>query len=82
MGRYAYTPYMRLKLKAIRDKRGISLRRLADKAGVEFSTVHRIEREKVTPRLATLARLAKALKVTVADLIGEGKPARRRAGRR
>ncbi len=59
----------------------MSQRSLADKSGVGFVTIARIETGRQVPTLDTLARLAKALNVTVAVLIGEGKPARKRARR-
>ena len=68
-------------LRQIRETRGLSLRALADKAGVTYVALLRMELGQTDPRLGTLRKLAKALRVTVADLIGEGKPARKRAGR-
>jgi len=44
-------------------------------------TVFRLEIGETDPRLGTLRKLAKVLKVNVAELIEEGKPARKRAGR-
>lgn len=69
-------------LRQIREVRGLSLRALADKAGVTYVALLRMELGQTDPRLGTLRKLAKALGVTVAELIGEGKPAGRRAGRR
>lgn len=69
-------------LRQIREARGLSLRALADKAGVTYVALLRMELGQTDPRLGTLRKLAKALNVTVAELIGEGKLARRRAGRR
>lgn len=51
----------------------MSLRVLADKSGVAFAAINRIELGKTTPRLETLERLAKALRVGVRDLIVNGK---------
>lgn len=63
-----------------REKRGLSQRALAKAAGISPVLVTKIEsRAIVDPRLSTLRKLAKALNVRVADLIGEGKPARKRA---
>jgi len=70
------------KLREIRGAQGYSLRALADKVGMAYPALFRLESGEADPRLSTLRRLAKALKVTVAELIGEGKPARKRAGRR
>ncbi len=60
---------MGLRLRLLREKRGLSVRALADLAGIGFSTVHRIETGKKKPRLETLEKLAKALGVSVRDLI-------------
>ncbi len=60
---------MRLRLRHLREAKGMSLRTLADKAGVAFAAINRIELGKTTPRLETLERLAKALGVSVRDLI-------------
>jgi transcriptional regulator with XRE-family HTH domain len=69
-------------VRQIREARGLSLRALADKAGMSYVALYRLESGETDPRLGTLRRLARALNVTVADLIGEGKPARKRVGRR
>lgn len=60
---------MRLRLRAVRQQKGLSIRGLAAKAKVDFSTVYRIEAGKEAPRLDTLEKLARALKVKVADLL-------------
>jgi len=46
-----------------------------------YPALFRLESGEADPRLSTLRKLAKALKVTVAEIIGEGRPARKRAGR-
>lgn len=68
-------------LRKLREARGLSIRALAHKAGVGYVSVFRIEAGQQDPTLSMLVRLAKSLKVTVAELIGEGKPARKRARR-
>jgi transcriptional regulator with XRE-family HTH domain len=68
-------------LTEIREARGYSLRRLADIVSMSYVALYRLERGETDPRLGTLRKLAKALNVRVAELIGEGKPARKRAGR-
>jgi transcriptional regulator with XRE-family HTH domain len=50
--------------------------------GMSHVALFRLETGETDPRLGTLRKVAKALNVTVANLIGEGKPAPRRAGRR
>ncbi len=68
-------------LRRLRKAKGLTLRALAKKANVGYVSIHRIETGKQDPTLSMLIRLAKALNVTVAELIGEGKPARRRVRR-
>ena len=68
-------------LRATREKQNLSLRALAERAGVTYVALLRMELGQTDPRLSTLRALAKALNVRVTDLIGEGKPARARAGR-
>ena len=57
------------KLVALREKRGLSQRALAKLSKVTHVTIARIETGVYDPRLSTLRRLAKALKVKVADLL-------------
>ena len=59
------------RLRAIREGKGVSLRGLKKLSGVAVATLARIEAGGYDPRLSTLRRLAKALDVTVAELIGE-----------
>ena len=59
------------RLRAIREGKGVSLRGLKKVSGVAVATLARIEAGGYDPRLSTLRRIAKALKVTVAELIGE-----------
>ena len=59
------------RLRAIREGKGVSLRGLKKVSGVAVATLARIEAGGYDPRLSTLRRLAKALDVTVAELIGE-----------
>ena len=66
-------------LRQIREAQGYSLRVLADKVSMAYPALFRLESGEADPRLSTLRKLAKALNVTVAELIGEGKPARKRA---
>jgi transcriptional regulator with XRE-family HTH domain len=50
------------------------LRALKAATGVAVSNLQKLEAGQGDPQLSTLRRLAKALKVSVADLIGESKP--------
>ena len=58
-------------LKTIRHAKGFSLRTLGERAGVSYVTLARIEAGIYDPRLSTLRKVAKVLKVTVAQIIGE-----------
>jgi transcriptional regulator with XRE-family HTH domain len=68
-------------LRAIREKQRISQRALASMAGITQAALFRLESGETDPRLSTLRALAKALGVTVAEIIGEGRPANRRGKR-
>lgn len=66
----AYTPTLilvQLLLRYWRERRGYSVRDLADRAGVQFSTVHRIEAGRLSPTVAMLEKLAKALDIGLRD---------------
>jgi len=52
----------------------MSLRALSGAAGVAVSNLQRLEAGKGDPQLSTLKKLAQALSVSVAELIGESKP--------
>jgi transcriptional regulator with XRE-family HTH domain len=60
-----------MKLVTVRQKKGLSQRALAKLSKVTNVTIARIESGVYDPRLSTLRRLAKALKVKVADLVDE-----------
>ena len=47
---------------------------MAKVAGVHYVSLARLEAGAFDPRLSTLRKLAKALRVPVADLLGESKP--------
>ena len=55
-------------LRRWRTARGLSLRRLSAKAGVDYTTIIRIEAGRVSPTVNMLARLAKGLGTTVPAL--------------
>jgi len=58
-------------LKRYRKGKGLSQEKLAQKAGVTYSTLSKIEAGYNTnPKVLSLARIAKALGVTVTDLLG------------
>ena len=60
-----------LRLREIRERKGVSLRELKKASGVAVSSLARFEAGEGDPQLSTLRKLAKALDVTVAELIGE-----------
>lgn len=60
-------------VKALRDARGLSLKMLAERAGVSESFVSQIERGVANPSVASLRRLAEALGASVGSLF-EGIP--------
>lgn len=57
-------------LKGIREKKGMTQGALAKKVGVHLVTISRIETGARQPSMDLLHRLAKALKVKVANLLG------------
>ena len=58
-----------LAIRTLRQRSGLSQRQLALRMSVPRTYVSKIENEKATPTLSSLARLARALEVTVPDLI-------------
>ena len=60
-------------LKKLREKKGLSQDRLAKLADVANITIIKIEQgENINPTLDTLKKIAKALEISVDDLIGDG----------
>jgi len=70
----------KLFLREWRKASGLSLRGLAELAGVDFAAIDKIEREERDPRLSTLTALANALKISVPDLFSP--PPKRRRGKK
>ena len=60
-----------LRLRAIREQRGMSLRALSRASGVGLASLVRLEAGTFDPRLSTLRKLSKALNVAIAELIVE-----------
>jgi transcriptional regulator with XRE-family HTH domain len=56
-----------LRLRAWRERRGLSLRALAERAGVGYVTVWRIEHGELSPTVAMLEKLAEPLGIAVRD---------------
>src|SRR5438067_6057013 len=59
-------------IRSLRLRGGLSQRQLAGRMGVPRTYVSKIENEKATPTLSSLERLAKALEVSVPDLLRGG----------
>ncbi|HEX8408600.1 MAG TPA: helix-turn-helix transcriptional regulator [Thermoanaerobaculia bacterium] len=57
------------RLRELRDKRGETTRSLAEIAGMSYTYVNDLERGIKTPTLATIVRLAIALRCKVTDLV-------------
>lgn len=58
-----------INLKKLRLQKGLSQRKLADKANISQSMLSDIENNKVNPTIITLQKLAKALDIDIAELI-------------
>ena len=63
-------------IRSLRQRSGLSQRQLALRMGVPRTYVSKIENEKATPTLSSLERLARALEVTVPDLLSGGEKTR------
>jgi len=72
---------MPILLRHWREQRGYSVRELARRAGVGYVTIVRIENDKMSPTVAMLEKLAKALGIGVRDFFPvERRPRARRRG--
>src|ERR671931_2404327 len=63
-------------IRTLRQRTGLSQRQLALRMQVPRTYVSKIENEKATPTLSSLERLARALEVSVPDLLSGGDRAR------
>jgi transcriptional regulator with XRE-family HTH domain len=68
------------RLRAMRTAQGLSLRALGDLSGVHYVSLAKMEAGKLDPRLSSVRRVAKALGVSVSELIGE-QPVTSRGGK-
>jgi transcriptional regulator with XRE-family HTH domain len=59
------------KLRELRQQKNLSLKQLADRAGVSAAAIHKIERNNMVPTITTLMRLAAALNRSVAWFVSE-----------
>jgi transcriptional regulator with XRE-family HTH domain len=65
-------------LKYLRKQTGLSQRALAAKAKMSFTYLSNVENGKADPSLSTLRRLARALGVSVSNLVKEPQSTRTR----
>jgi XRE family transcriptional regulator, fatty acid utilization regulator len=70
---------MKLRLREWRERRGLSLRDLGERAGVSFVTIHRIEMAHISPTVTMLEKLAEPLGITVRDMFSVERPKARRS---
>jgi XRE family transcriptional regulator, regulator of sulfur utilization len=58
-----------MRVRALRERRGWTQERLAEKAGISRGYLARLETARQDPKLSTLEKLARALGVSVAALL-------------
>jgi transcriptional regulator with XRE-family HTH domain len=59
------------RVRALRERRGLSREQFAVLIGRSFGTVTKLERGEIRPSLTTLGELARVLRCSVADLFEE-----------
>jgi transcriptional regulator with XRE-family HTH domain len=64
-------PNVGARLRSMRDRRGYSLRALAERCGLSINAISQIERGENSPTVSTLHRLANALGVQITDFFQE-----------
>ena len=57
-------------LRALRERRGLSLDKLAELTGVSKSMLGQIERGEANPTITTLGKISSAMRVSFSDLVG------------
>ncbi|MDP1949378.1 MAG: helix-turn-helix transcriptional regulator [Nitrospirota bacterium] len=62
---------MQTQLRAWREKRGFSLRKLGELSGVHYISLVKLEAGRLDPRLSTILKLCLALRVSLSQLVGE-----------
>jgi transcriptional regulator with XRE-family HTH domain len=77
-GRDAQMPATELQLgpriRSLRQARRVTLRELAERAGVTESFLSQVEREVTSPSIASVQRIARALELGIADLFADEPP--------
>ena len=72
-------PAVGLRVHALREAMGLSLRDLAERSGVSAPMLSQVERGETSPTLAVAAKIAAGLELTLSQLL---RPGRGRARRR
>lgn len=74
---------MQIRLREWRERRGLTQRQLADNTGISVMSVIRLERDSgsPSPTLSMLERLARALGITVRQLLPPESPRRKTRGK-
>ena len=62
-----------LKIKFEREKRGLTQKKFADKAGLSRNAVWKIESGKVSPSIDTLEKISNALEIDITNLVDVSK---------
>ena len=57
------------RIKAIREKKGLTQAEVAEKAGIHYNYFARVERGEVNPRIPIIEKIAKALGVKSSDIL-------------
>lgn len=75
-----------VRLRELREKIGLSQAELADRVGIPIGSIQNWEQARTRPRIETLSKLARALDVTIDELLQEqgtatGTPTKRPRGR-
>src|SRR3954468_14408250 len=78
--------HLGIRIKALREAMGLSLRDLGERAGVSAPMLSQVERGETSPTLAVAARIAGGLELSLSQLLrldeGEGVSVVRRGERR
>lgn len=69
-GDQSMTQQLGLRVRAVREAKGLSLAQLAEKSGLPSATLSRIENNKMSPTFGVLARVMMGLEVDWIDLMG------------
>jgi transcriptional regulator with XRE-family HTH domain len=62
------------RIRALRQARGLTLRELAERAGVTESFLSQVEREVTSPSIASVQKIARGLDLAIAELFVEEAP--------